>query len=365
MASESLPEQKTELPTDRRMGDLRRQGAIYQSADITHTLVLMAGFLGLQYSWNAIYFDMQYVLVKSFQMIADRPSFELNDMTAGFIRLALLMAPDVMMVTIIVGAVAALGVMLQTNWNKREGWIKFRWDFVNPMNGLKRIVSIAGLVNTLKAILKLVFVLPIGYWALQGFAPTMAQLVHTSIKDVLGLTGLALTSVFWKIIGVFGIVAVGDYVWGKFQWFKKNKMTKEEVKDERKSVEGDEASKRKMIAKGLARITQKLKQSVPKADVIVTNPTHYAVALQYDRKRHAAPIVVAKGTDFIALRIREIAKENNIPILERKALARALYSSTEVGTEIPRDLFKAVAEVLAFVYRMKNPRVRRDVGQDR
>jgi flagellar biosynthetic protein FlhB len=157
---------------------------------------------------------------------------------------------------------------------------------------------------------------------------------------------------------IFVALAVVDWVWGKFQWLKKNKMTKEEVKEERKSIEGDEAMRRKMISKGMARIAQKLKKSVPQADVIVTNPTHYAVALKYDRGNHTAPIVVAKGTDFIAQRIREIGKEHNIPILERKALARALYASTEVGSEIPRDLFKAVAEVLAFVYRLKRPRSR-------
>ena len=114
--------------------------------------------------------------------------------------------------------------------------------------------------------------------------------------------------------------------------------------------------RRKIIAKGQQRLANKLRTSVPKADVVVTNPTHYAVALKYDRDRCAAPIVVAKGTDFMAQRIREIAAEHNIPILERKALARALYASTEVGSEIPRDLFRAVAEVLAYVYRMRRPR---------
>jgi len=152
---------------------------------------------------------------------------------------------------------------------------------------------------------------------------------------------------------VLGALTLTDIAWGKYQWLRQNKMTKEEVKDERKAVEGDETMRRKMIAKGMARIVQKLKTTVPKADVIITNPTHYAVAIKYDRDAFAAPIVVAKGTDFIAQRIREIAGEHNIPILERKALARALYASTEVGSEIPRDLFRAVAEVLAYVFRHK------------
>ena len=356
MASESLPEQKTEMPTERRLGESRKEGSVFQSIDIVHALVLLAGFVALTFTWNFLYLDMQYLFTRSFKMIAERPSFELNDLTNGFIRLIILVLPDILIITGCVSVVAVLGVMLQTNWNKRDKWIKLRWDFVNPIKGLKRIFSITGVVNTVKAVVKLGVVLPIGYWALQGFAPMMIRLPHTSIRDVLALTGSALSTVFWKIMYIFIALSVVDYVWGKFQWLKKNKMTKEEVKEERKSVEGDELMRRKMISKGLARITQKLKKTVPKSDVIVTNPTHYAVALQYDRKNHAAPIVVAKGTDFIAQRIREIAAENNIPILERKALARALYSSTEVGTEIPRDLFKAVAEVLAFVYRLKRPR---------
>ena len=356
MAGDSLPEQKTEMPTDRRIGELRKEGSVFQSIDVVHALVLMAGFFALNFTWNALYDNMRYLFKRSFAMIAERPSFAVNDLTNGFIRLILLVMPDILIITGIVSVVAALAVMLQTNWNRRDKWIKIRWDFINPMKGLQRIFSIAGLSNTLKAIVKLAVVIPIGFWALKDFAPLMVQLIHSSIKDVLALTGAALSAVFWKIMYIFLALAVVDWVWGKFQWLKKNKMTKEEVKEERKSVEGDEAMRRKMISKGMARLVQKLKKSVPKADVIITNPTHYAVALQYDRLNHSAPIVVAKGTDFIAQRIREIAKENNIPILERKALARALYASTEVGSEIPRELFKAVAEVLAFVYRLRRPR---------
>lgn len=353
MAKDSLPEQRTEMPTERRLQEIRKEGAMFHSTDLEHVFVLITGFLAISYSWGILYQDLRYMMVRSFGMIAERKQLQANDLIDGFMRVVLIILPDVLIITACVALIATLGVFLQTGWNKREKWIKFRWDFINPIQGLKRIVSIYGLTNLLKAIVKMALVMPIGYWALKGFAPELTRLVHMSLHDVLMTAGAAMKSVFWKIMYVLFAIALIDVAWGKFQWLRKNKMTKEEVKDERKSTEGDETMRRKMIAKGQQRLVNKLKSSVPKADVIITNPTHYAVAIQYDRNRFAAPIVVAKGTDFMAQRIREIAKEHSIPIVERKALARALYSSTEVGTEIPRELFRAVAEVLAYVYRLK------------
>lgn len=356
MAKDSLPEQRTELPTERRITELRRTGAVFHSIDLEQLAVLVAGFVIVSMMWSVLYRDMKSVLIRSLLMIGERPSMSTEDLVAGFLKLVLLLGPDLLIVTGGVAAVAMLTVMLQTGWNRREKWLDFRWDLMNPLKGLRRIFSVIGLTNLFKAVVKLALVLPIGYWALQGFAPQMVRLIHMSIPDILNLTGEAIGSVFWKIMYVLGALTMIDMAWGKYQWLRQNKMTKEEVKDERKAVEGDETMRRKMIAKGMSRIVQKLKTSVPKADVIITNPTHYAVAIKYDRKNFAAPIVVAKGTDFIAQRIREIGKEHNIPILERKALARALYGSTEVGSEIPRELFRAVAEVLAFVFRQKQKR---------
>ncbi|RME57385.1 MAG: EscU/YscU/HrcU family type III secretion system export apparatus switch protein [Candidatus Dadabacteria bacterium] len=160
---------------------------------------------------------------------------------------------------------------------------------------------------------------------------------------------------FWQIFAVLLILAIIDYFWGKHQWLKQYKMTKQEVKDEKKAVEGDEETRKKIQAKGFQRIIQRIQQSVPNADVVITNPTHLAVALKYDKETMTAPKVVAKGRGFIAERIKRIAKEAGVPVLERKPLARALYESVEVGAEIPRALYRAVAEVLAYVYRLKNP----------
>lgn len=356
MAKDSLPEERTEMPTERRLEEIRKEGALFHSTDLEHALVLLAGFMVVSYSWNLLYRDMRYMLVRSFTMIGESTSFAPNELMGGFIRVCQLFLPDLLIITGVVGGIAAASVMLQTNFNRRDKFIKFRWDFVNPIKGLKRIFSIQGLINVGKAIAKLLLVLPVGYFALKGMAPEMVRLIHMSLQDVLNLTGAALTKVFWKIMYILFAIAFGDVMWGRIRWLRQNKMTKEEVKDERKSVEGDESMRRKIIAKGQQRLVNKLKSSVPKADVIVTNPTHYAVAIKYDRDNFAAPIVVAKGTDFMAQRIREIAAEHKIPILERKALARALYASTEVGSEIPRELFRAVAEVLAYVYRLKRPR---------
>jgi flagellar biosynthesis protein FlhB len=337
------------------MQELRKEGAIFHSSDVEQVLVFITGFLVLSASWNALYSDLKFVMSRSFGMVGENKALDVIELRNGFIALVRLLAPDIFIITVTIASVAALSVMLQTRWNRRAQWFRLRWDFLNPVGGLKRIVSIGGLVNVMKAVTKLALVLPVAYYALQSFVPQMVRLVHMSIPDIFSITGLALRSVFWKMMYIFIALAIFDVVWGKFQWLKRNKMTKQEVKDEQKATEGDESMRRKIISKGMARLAQKLKKSVPTADVVVTNPTHYAIALKYDRNRYAAPIVVAKGTDFIAQRIREIAKESGVPVLERKALARALYASTEVGSEVPRDLFKAVAEVLAYVYRLKNP----------
>ena len=355
MSSESLPEQRTEMPTDRRMGEIRKEGAVYHSHEAVQVLTLLAGFLMIGSLSYSIQSDMIVVLRKSFALISREEPLSVEDLRSGFIRLLLLVAPEVFILTVVVAAVAVLATMLQTNWNIRAKWIKFQWNWLNPIGGISRIFSINQVIQTGKALVKLMVMLPIGYYALKGLAPRLSMLMHTSISTVMSVAIQGIQSVFWSILYVLIALAIFDFAWGKYRWLRQNKMTKDEVKDERKAIEGDETMRRKMIAKGMQRVYARIQSTVPKAHVIITNPTHYAVALRYERGVDSAPVVVAKGADFIAGRIREIAREHNIPILERKALARALFASTKVGQEVPRELFKAVAEVLAYVYRLKNP----------
>lgn len=355
MSETSAPEERTELPTDRRMGQLRQEGAIFSSYEVLQVMTLLTGFYGIGFLWPVLLADFQLVFRQIFRAIANPEPITFEAVYAGFVSLLKLFGPPLFLFVLSIGVVAALSTMFQTKWNIKNKWFKFNFGALNPIGGIKKIFSIHGFMNVLKAIFKLCLILPLAYFALKSESGKMVQLLHTSLGEIFVFAGEEMRRLFWKIMYILIGIAIFDYFWGRFQWFKQNKMTKDEVKDERKAVEGDETTRRKIIQKGLQRIAQRLKTSVPKADVVVTNPTHYAVALQYDRGTMKAPTVVAKGTGFMALRIREIAKEAGVPIMERKPLARALYASVEVGKEIPYELYKAVAEVLAYVYKIKNP----------
>lgn len=359
MSEFSTPEQRTEMPTDKRMSQIRKDGALFLSNEVTQVLTLTTGFYLLTFMWSAFFEDFKTCMTYTFHLISEPHLIDTNFVLNGFLGTIKLFGPDL---AIFVGSIALVGsltVMLQTNWNVKEKKIKFNWNLIQPMAGIARIVSVQGLFSTLKAIGKLCLILPIGFFALKGFAPDMIKLMHTSIEAILVYVGSSMYKIFWKVAYLLIAMAAVDYFWGKHRWLKQNKMTKEEVKDEKKAVEGDETTKRRIIAKGLQRIMQRIMNNVPKAHVVITNPTHYAIALRYDRDTMKAPTVVAKGKGFVALRIREIARKSSVPIVERKPLARALYASTEVGSEIPNELFRAVAEVLAFIYRAKGKQPQR------
>jgi len=359
MSENSTPEERTEMPTARRMTKLRADGAVFLSQDVVQLASLVAGLHLLTWTWDWLYQDLAVTLVKAFTMAGDRTELTVEALHDGFLKLLLLIAPDILLIACGVALVSSLAVLLQTDWCVKEKKIKFDTKVLNPFNGVKRIISIQGFVTTAKATLKLAVILPVAFYAIKEKAPEMLSLMHLTIEETLAYTSSVMLWLFWKIFYILLVFAIFDYFWGKFQWLKQNKMTKDEVKDDRKATEGDEETKRRIIQKGMMRIAHRLRTSVPKAHVIVTNPTHISIALRYDRAADAAPVVVAKGKGFMALRIREIAKEHNIPIIERKPVARALFEATEVGSVIPREMFRAVAEILAYVYRLKNPYAQR------
>lgn len=353
MSENSTPEERTELPTPKRMGEYRKQGQLHVSPEVSSVSALFSGFLALSYGSSWMFGSMQEYIQSTYRSFSKTEPLTETSVYQLTLHTLSIFGPQVLFVALIVAVTAILAVFLQTDWNVKEKKVEFRWSFLNPVAGLQKIFSIQGIVRTLKSVFKLAIILPIGYFALKGHATGMINLVHMQISSVMAFTAAAIKDLFWQIMYVLIAFAIFDYFWSRYMWFRQNKMTKDEVKDERKALEGDEATKRKIQAKGLQRIMERIRTSVPQADVVITNPTHFAVAIKYDRSTMKAPKVIAKGKGFLALRIRQMAKDAGVPVLERKPLARALYAATEVGSEIPYDLFKAVAEVLAYVYRLK------------
>lgn len=356
MSEHSTKEERTEMPTERRMGQIRKEGQVFFSNDLVQILTLLTGFYMLQVVWQGLFDGMRNIMVKCYLMIENPQQISASFLHFGSIKLIVDLGPYILLLLAVVAAVSVLAVMLQTDWNVKGKLFEFKFSRIHPLQGIKKIFSAPGMMNTLKAICKLCLIIPIAYFALKNFAPDMIQLMHTSIEFVFNYTGNAIDSLFWKVLYVLTALAIFDYFWGRHKWLEGVKMTKDEVKDERKSIEGDELTKRTITRKGMTRIYERIMSLVPKATVVVTNPTHYAIALQYDRKTMKAPIVLAKGKGFIALKIREIAEQSGVPIIERKPLARALYKMGAVGKEIPYELYKATAEVLAYVFRLKAPR---------
>jgi flagellar biosynthetic protein FlhB len=353
MAAESLPEQRTEMPTDRRYGELKREGQIFTSRDVVTVFSLLSALLLLGAIGTSLTSNLQRVMRRTFLAVGSPNEFNSAKLIEVMAAPLLIVGRDLTLFLLLLGLAGGGSTMIQTGWNIKGKWFDVKLARLNPLTGLRRIFSFEGVITTAKAIMKLLIMLPLAALILKDLAPEMVHLLHLKVKDVFVYTASASAKIYWRMLYVLIGFALFDYFYGRWNWLRFNKMTKDEVKDEKKSVEGDETTRRRIIQRGMARITQRLRTAVPKASVVITNPTHYSVALRYEEKSSMAPIVVAKGRGEIALHIREIAKEHNVPILERPPLARALFSSSKVGSEIPSELFRAVAEVFAYLYRQR------------
>ena len=256
-------------------------------------------------------------------------------------------------VLLILFAIAFLAQLVQVGWHVSLEPLEPKLDRLNPLNGVKRIVGKRGMVKTAVSVLKLSVAATVAISVIASEWTSISQLAVLEVRPLYAaITGVITRIAAW-VLALLLIIGIADLFYQRWQHSRDLRMTKQEVKDEQRSMEGDVETKGRRLRMARQIALQRLKQSVPKADVIVTNPTHFAVALQYDPKNMSAPRVVAKGADFMAFRIREIAAANNIPIVEKPPLARALYHEAPVGRQIAPEFYEAVAEILAYVYRLK------------
>jgi len=232
--------------------------------------------------------------------------------------------------------------------------MKPKLDKFNPLNGFKRIFSKDSLFELLKSFLKIGLIIYIAYTSIRGEADNLFILYEIPLMQAVLLVGNVILDAGLKISIAYLVIGIADYIYQKHKFNEDMKMTKQEVKDEYKNTEGNPEIKGRQRQRMREVSQRRMMQDVPKADVVITNPTHYAVAIQYDAEKAKAPVVLAKGEDYLAQKIKEVAKENHVEIVENKPLARMLYANVDIGQEIPPELYQAVAEVLAMVYNMKN-----------
>lgn len=344
---------KTEEATPRRKQEARKKGQVAKSMELNTIVVLFAIFLFLNFMGRWLYFEIAVYLKNS---LAPLPV--ITDLTES--NLGHLLLQHLIFYIRIFLPMGLSAIVVATGINFMQVGVLFTWEplrpkfsKLNPVNGFKRIFSSEGLVALAKACLKLIIVL---YFAYSTIKSRLFLLLDTAKMDLLQVGGIVWSIVFQVVLKVcifLFILALCDYFFQRWQLSRNLRMTKKEVKDEYKQMEGNPLIKRKIRERQRAIARRRMMQEVPKADVVVTNPTHLAIALKYEPGRMTAPTVIAKGEGFIAQKIKEIAQENGIVLVENKPLAHALYKTVEIGELIPDKLYQAVAEVLAFVYRLK------------
>ena len=343
---------KTEAPTPKRRREAREQGTIARP-DLTASVVI----LGLMYmlSWygpnivTSLKGLMAFML--SGKVLSDSSTGGISMMVFSALRtVAIAMAP--LMVGVVI--LAVLINICQVGFFFSTERLAPNFAALNPIGGLSKMFG-GGSGTAMKLLMNTIKMLMVGTVAYSAVAGRMGEIISVQQLTFLQIFGLGAGIVFTIIVRItllLLILSIGDYIYQRYRIEKQLKMSKQEVKEEMRSMEGDPKVKARRRQIAIQMVTKRFKRDVPTADVIVTNPTHFAIAIKYDADNMTAPRVVAKGQDYMALKIREIAIEHGIPILERKPLARALYKLVDVGQEIPEQFYSAVAEILAYVYEL-------------
>ncbi|WP_310829081.1 flagellar biosynthesis protein FlhB [Paenibacillus pedocola] len=346
---------KTEKATPKKRQDARKKGQVAKSAEISGAVVLLSALLSLTMFGGFMKERFMSLFLDIFQnrMMMEVTAENVSKMFNEYgLQILILLAP-LLGITFLLALVVNFA---QVGFMATGEGITPKFSKINPIKGFKNIFSMRSFVEFLKSIFKLVLIAYLVYSTLWGEKESFASLSHIDAEGVFQFVAKLTMNLGIKIGAVLFIMAVLDYIYQKYEHEKSLKMSKQEIKDEYKKMEGDPIIKGKIRERQRRMAMQRMMQEVPKADVIITNPTHFAVALKYDGSQMEAPQIIAKGQDYVALRIRELAKEHGVMTMENKPLARALFQRTEIGDVVPADLFQAVAEVLAYVYKLKGKR---------
>lgn len=342
--------EKTEKATPKRRSDERKKGNVFQSRDVTTILTLVAGFFIIRVFVGSFLERLQELYRRQVYRINDIPQLDTTVVMALFRELATLVATTLLPALFLIGLLAVLTVGFQTRWIWSTEQLKFKWERINPIKGFQRLLSLRSLVELTKSIIKIVVIIWLLYGKVMGTLEFLPLMMDWDLMQAARFVGKEIIGLILTVGVAFGAVAAIDYLYQWWEYEKSIKMTKQEIKDEYKQMEGDPQIKSRRRQKQREYAMARMMQAVKEADVVVRNPTHFAVALKYDLERDMAPIVLAKGQDHIALRIVAEAEAHSVPTVENKTLARSLYELTQIDEMIPPELFAPVAELLAWLF---------------
>lgn len=354
-AKEGPGGEKTEEPTAKKLDDARKEGQVAKSREVTNALTLISLFLILKVFIGFIGEGFLGIFTTVYEKIPEMAVFWNGEVPVGDFKVLL---NKCMLFTLVILApfaligfvVSFLGEYIQVKWRITTKPFTPKLSKMNPINGFKKIFSLNSLMELLKAILKVGLISYVVYSTLKEQYNVIYLLFNMQLTQGVLLAGNMAINLGLKCAIVYVLIAAIDFAYQKRKFHKDMMMTKQEIKEEYKQAEGDPQVKSKIKQRMRESSQRRMMQDLPKADVVITNPTHLAVAVQYDKEVAEAPIVLAKGQDYMAQKIKEAAKEHKIEIVENKPLARMLYHNVDIGQQIPPELYQAVAEVLAMVY---------------
>lgn len=347
--------EKTEQPTTKKLSDARKEGQVARSKELTTSAELVALFLTLKVFVGYMGGKFIESFTSNYQNIAKMLEVEFTSVMAegilkdSILRIIIICLP-IYGVAIVVSFIV---VLAQVKWKPSGKPLKPKFSKLNPINGFKKMFSKDKVFTLFIEVFKIILIGYISYSTLKKEWNTLYLLYDISLFQAITLIGDLVINLGLKISMIFLIVGLADFIYQKFKFKKDMRMTKQEVKDEFKQSDGDPQVKRRIRSKMMEVSQRRMMQQLPEADVIITNPTHLAAAIKYDRDSSEAPVLIAKGADYLAIKIKEVAKENQIEIVENKPLARMLYYNVEIGDEIPEELYQMTAEILAYVYGLK------------
>jgi len=352
MAESEDDSSKTEDPSERKLGEAREKGNVWNSREVGHWVMFLAiaGILGLMGTSIA-----QSVLhtVTPFIEKPDQIAMDPGNLGRVLYDTALDAALPLAFPIFIMMLAGVIPTVLQTGFLVSSESIKPKLSKLSPMAGLKKIFSVAAGIETLKNIAKLIIIGSIAAWLIRPELLRIDQMIGLDLVDALAELKEATLLLLGGIIAVMFLLAAGDIAYQRYSFMKKMRMSKQDVKEEYKQAEGDPMIKMRLRQIRFEKSRRRMMAAVPKATVVVTNPTHYAVALLYEPETMQAPKLVAKGADLMAKRIRELAVEHKVPIVENPPAARALFAAVEVDQVVPPEHYKVVAEIISYVFKIK------------